>query len=79
MNMIGQGWPNLFCVWASYRKNQVAKSRNIKIWKLEFICNLRFYDIIILFGTTYGTLANIVQFYNIFTLCNRNKKNKHNI
>jgi len=33
-------------------KTQVTKSRNIKIWKHEFICNLRFCDIILLFGTT---------------------------
>jgi len=26
-----QGWPNLLCVWAAYRKTQVPKSRNIKI------------------------------------------------
>jgi len=29
------------------RKTQVAKSRNIKIWKHDFFCNLRFSGIII--------------------------------
>jgi len=74
-----QVWPNLLHVWAAYRKTQVTKSRNIKIQKHEFICNLRFCDIIILFGTTcksntVRTLATTVAFYNISALCNRNKK-----
>ena len=47
----------------------------MKIPKHEFICNLRFCDIIILFGTTYevilcGTRATTVPFYNICTRCN---------
>jgi len=49
---IYQAWPNLLYVWAAYRKTQVTNRRNIKIWKYEFICNLRFCDIMILFWTT---------------------------
>jgi len=50
--VISQGWPNLLYVWASYRKTQVTKNGNIKIYKHKIIRNLRVCDIIIFFRTT---------------------------
>ena len=76
------GVPNLLYVWTAYRITQVTRNRNIKIQKHEFICNLRFCDIVILFGTTCksNTVRHVSYHSTIlqyFCTCNRNKKNKY--
>ena len=77
---ICQGWPNLLFVWSAYIKSQVTKSRNIKIKKHEFICNLRSCGIRLLERLAKvmlcSALVTTVPFYKISTLCNRNKKQK---
>ena len=56
--------------------------RGTKLFKHEFSCNLRFCDIIILFGTTCKSntvrhaTATTVPFHNISILCTRNKNNE---
>jgi len=63
-----------------YNVKPKLTSRIIKIEKHEFICNLRFCNVIILFVTTckcnlvQHAMITTVPFYNISALYNKNKR-----